>query len=158
METKYINGAFNNLSRIGDDNCTMDQRNVQNISSSTYQTDNYYPFCPMTEAITFATNQPNVFYKGGHQIGFNGCNIDDNSTLKYSKLSKPPCKLSLEERPYLTVPYLGRGKVDPTIERNIKLGDHELNKKSLNPTSEINISEKIKLSITRKYSNFNRKS
>lgn len=138
----FVNSAFYNLSRIGNDNCNLDQRNIQNINSSTYQTENYYPFCPMTKAIDFATNQPNVFYKGTHQVGFNGCNIDDNSKLKYSNMTKPACKINLIERPYLTIPYLGRGNVDPVLERQIKTGDRELNKKSLNPSSEVNLSEK----------------
>ena len=86
--------------------------------------------------------QPNVNYTGSHQVGINGCNIAENSELRYTKVTKPACKISLQERPYLTVPYLGRGKVDPVLERQIRIGDKELNKKSLNPTTEANLSEK----------------
>ena len=75
-------------------------------------TENYYPFCPMNKAIEFATNQPNVNYTGSHQVGINGCNVDTNSELKYTKISKPACKISLLQRPYLTVPYLGKGIFD----------------------------------------------
>ncbi len=135
--------TFDNLSRIGNDNCSVTQRNIQNIQSVNYQTENYYPFCPMTKAIDFATTQPSIFYKGTHEVGFNGCNIDDNSNLKYPKITKPACKINLIERPYLTVPYLGKGKVDPDLERKIKIGDHEINKKTANPSSEINFSEKM---------------
>tara|TARA_Y100000591_G_scaffold303527_1_gene299481 strand:- start:39 stop:611 length:573 start_codon:yes stop_codon:yes gene_type:complete len=134
--------TFDNLSRIGNDTCSLDQRNIQNFHSSNYQVENYAPFCPMTNAIDFATKQPNINYKGSYQVGINGCNIDENSELKYTKVTKPACKISLQERPYLTVPYLGRGKVDPVLERQIRIGDRELNKKSLNPTSEINLSDK----------------
>ena len=135
--------TFDNLSRIGNDQCSLTQKNIQNVQAINYQTENYYPFCPMTKAINFATNQPSIFYKGTHEVGFNGCNIDDNSNLKYPKISKPACKINLIERPYLTVPYLGRGKVDPVLERQIRIGDKELNKKSLNPTSELNLSDKL---------------
>ena len=135
--------TFDNLSRIGNDKCSLTQKNIQNVQAVNYQTENYYPFCPMTKAIDFATNQPSVFYKGTHEVGFNGCNIDDNSKLKYPNISKPACKINLLERPYLTVPYLGRGKVDPTLERQIKIGDHQINKKSDNPSTEVNFSEKI---------------
>ena len=134
--------TFDNLTRIGNDKCSLDQRNVQNFHASNYTVENYYPFCPMSKAIDFATNQPSVFYKGSNQVGINGCNIDENSQLKYTKVTKPACKISLLQRPYLTIPYLGRGKVDPVLERQIKAGDCELNKKSLNPSSEINLSEK----------------
>ena len=134
--------TFDNLSRIGNDSCSLDQRNIQNYAASNYQVENFSPFCPMTNAIDFATKQPNVNYTGSHQVGINGCNISENSELRYTKVTKPACKISLQERPYLTVPYLGRGKVDPVLERQIRIGDKELNKKSLNPTTEANLSEK----------------
>jgi len=134
--------TFDNLSRIGNDSCSLDQRNIQNYAASNYQVENFTPFCPMTNAIDFATKQPNVNYTGSHQVGINGCNITENSELRYTKVTKPACKISLQERPYLTVPYLGRGKVDPVLERQIRIGDKELNKKSLNPTTEANLSEK----------------
>ena len=134
--------TFDNLSRIGNDSCSLDQRNIQNYAASNYQVENFSPFCPMTNAIDFATKQPNVNYTGSHQVGINGCNITENSELRYTKVTKPACKISLQERPYLTVPYLGRGKVDPVLERQIRIGDKELNKKSLNPTTEANLSEK----------------
>ena len=57
-------------------------------------------------------------------------------------LSKPKCKIILIQRPFSTVPYLGRGKADPVLERQIRVGDKELNKKSLNPTSEVNLADK----------------
>jgi len=134
--------TFDNLSRIGNDSCSLDQRNIQNYAASNYQVENFSPFCPMTNAIDFATKQPNINYTGSHQVGINGCNITENSELRYTKVTKPACKISLQERPYLTVPYLGRGKVDPVLERQIRIGDKELNKKSLNPTTEANLSEK----------------
>jgi len=134
--------TFDNLSRIGNDSCSLDQRNIQNYAASNYQVENFSPFCPMTNAIDFAIKQPNVNYTGSHQVGINGCNITENSELRYTKVTKPACKISLQERPYLTVPYLGRGKVDPVLERQIRIGDKELNKKSLNPTTEANLSEK----------------
>ena len=134
--------TFDNLSRIGNDSCSLDQRNIQNYHASNYQVENFAPFCPMTNAIDLATKQPNMNFTGSHQVGINGCNIAENSELRYTKVSKPACKITLQERPYLTVPYLGRGKVDPVLERQIRMGDKELNKKSLNPTSEVNLSDK----------------
>ena len=134
--------TFDNLTRIGNDNCSLDQRNIQNAHSSNYMTENFYPACPMSSAIDFATNQPNVFYKGSHQMGINGCNVAENSELKYTKITKPACKISLEQRPFLTVPYLGRGIVDPVLERQIKTGDTELNRKSINPSSEVSHTER----------------
>lgn len=127
---------FLNNTRIDNDNCSIDQRNIQNMNSSNYMLENYYPSCPMSNAIKFATNQPNVFYSGSHQLGINGCNVNTNSELKLTNLSKPKCKINLLERPFLTVPYLGRGSCNVELESQILQGDLLINKKSVNPSSE----------------------
>lgn len=134
--------TFDNLSRIGNDSCNLDQRDIQNNNFSNHLVQNFFPDCPMSNAIEFATRQPNINFTGSQQVGINGCNIDDNSALRITKVSRPACRISLQTRPYLTVPYLGRGKVDPDLERQIRMGNCELNKKSLNPTSEISFSDK----------------
>ena len=128
---------FNNMTHINEDTCALSQRNVQNTQSSNYMVENYYPACPMSKAINFATQQPNVFYNGSHQVGIAGCNIDANSELKLSKISKPPCRINLLERPFLTVPYLGRGPFNCALESELQQGDVVINKKSVNPSSEV---------------------
>lgn len=127
---------FNQTTRIGNDSCDQTQRNIQNGLSSTYNLNNYFPDCPMDNYISFATSQPAVMYKGSNQVGINGCNIDENSDLKLSELSKVKGKITLTQRPYLTVPYLGRGKSDITLETQIQQGDIANNRKSINPLSE----------------------
>lgn len=129
--------TFDSMSRIGNDNATLDQRNIQNNASLSHTLENYYPNCPMTKAMDFALTQPNVFYNGSHEGGINGCNIDTNNNLKYTVMSKPACKLTLEQRPFITVPYLGRGDCDPELELKIKTGQNLLNKKTVNNTTEM---------------------
>lgn len=130
--------TFNQMSRIGNDYTDMSQINVQNINAANYQLDNFNASCPMTKAIAFATSQPNVNYTGSHQVGIGGCNIDQSSELEMSLLSRPSTKISLNQRPYLTVPYLGRGESNVALEtRLLQGGDIANNKKSANPTSEI---------------------
>jgi hypothetical protein len=91
----------------------------------------------MSRPIEFATSQPNVFFKGGNQVGAGGCNIDENSDLLIGTINThPKCKISLLERPFKTVPYLGRGQSNPVLESNIQQGDVANNKKSINPTTE----------------------
>ena len=130
------NYTFFNNSRIENDNCSIDQRNVQNMNSSNYMLENYYPSCPMNKAIKFATNQPNVFYMGGHG-GVGGCTINDESELKIGTIqTNPKCRVTLQERPFLTVPFLGRGAVDSTVESKLQQGDAISNRKSITTTSE----------------------
>ena len=128
---------FYEQSRIYDDQCGISQKNIQNSDAASYMLNNYYPSCPMSKAISFATSQPNVNYKGSHQVGINGCNIDSNSKLSITELSRKHCKLSLNQRPYLTVPFLGKGKGNPTLELKLQQGDLANNRKSANPSSEI---------------------
>tara|TARA_Y100001970_G_C14256135_1_gene875546 strand:- start:964 stop:1548 length:585 start_codon:yes stop_codon:yes gene_type:complete len=130
--------TFDNLSRIGNDNCGLSQQNIQNTASSNYMLSNFFSQdCNMTRPIDFATSQPNIFYKGGYQIGPGGCNIDTNSELKMGGVqTNPKCRISLSERPFKTIPYLGRGPANPVLESNIQQGDSVTNKKSVTNTSE----------------------
>jgi hypothetical protein len=136
MATVY-DYTFYQTSRIGDDQCDLSQRNIQNINSCNYMLDNYFPDCPMNNAMAFATSQPAIIPHGSHQVGINGCNIDDNSQLSMSKLSRPKCRLSLFQRPFATVPFLGRGESNPVLESQIQQGDLANNRKSVNPSSEV---------------------
>ena len=131
--------AFGNMSRIGDDECDLSQRNLQNVKGSSYLLTSFYADqCGMQKPIEFATNQPNVFYNGSHQVGLGGCNIDENTVLRDGNgISHPKCRITLNERPFLTVPYLGRGPSNPVLEAHLQQGDLNINKKSVYPSSEI---------------------
>jgi hypothetical protein len=128
---------FNNITRIGDDEGDMSQKNIQNSSSATYMLDNYRPSCPMSSAIDFATSQLNVNYTGSHPVGINGCNVDKNSSLLMTDLLKPKDRIMLIQRSFLTVPFLGRGRCDIITESQMQQGDFANNRKSVNPSSEI---------------------
>ena len=135
----YVNSyTFDNMSRIGCDTGDLSQRNVQNMNAANYALNNFFSTdCQMERPIQFATSQPNVFYKGGHQTGFGGCNIDTNSELSIGSLNThAKCKLSLLERPFKTVPYLGRGAVNVDFESRMLQGDMNTNKKSITQLSE----------------------
>ena len=128
---------FEQPTRLGYDQTDLSQRTLQNSEFATYLLDNFRPSCPMSNAIDFALSQPNVNFTGSHQVGIGGCNIAESSQLMINTLSKPKCRISLMERPYCTVPYLGRGKCDPMLESQIQQGDFANNKKSINPSSEV---------------------
>ena len=48
----------------------------------------------------------------------------------------PRCRVSLFQRPFATVPFLGRGSVDPILEAQIMQGELLTNKRSVNKLSE----------------------
>jgi hypothetical protein len=76
-------------------------------------------------------------YNGGYGSGSGGCNIDDSSELLIGTIqTHPKCHISLFQRPFATVPYLGRGSVNPVVESQILQGEQNVNKKSVTNLSE----------------------
>jgi hypothetical protein len=91
----------------------------------------------MKTPISLATSQPGVMYNGGYNSGAGGCNIDDNSKLLIGTIqTHPRCHIDLFQRPFATVPYLGRGSVNPVIESQIQQGEQIVNKRSVTNLSE----------------------
>jgi hypothetical protein len=129
--------TFNNMSRIGNDNCGLSQKNIQNVEAGNYLLTSFYPQCPMTSAIDLALSQPTMNYSGSHQVGINGCNINANSELTIGQTqTNSKCRISLYERPFATVPYLGRGASHPMLESQLQQGDQVTNRKSITNLSE----------------------
>ena len=129
--------TFNNLSRIGDDACDLSQRNMQDVSSANYLLTNYRSHIPITRAMEFATAQPAVNFTGSNQIGTGGSIVDDNSQILFTDLTRSKCKIDLLQRPYVTVPYLGRGKSNANLESQLQQGELANNRKTINPSTEV---------------------
>ena len=132
------NYTFDNLTRIGNDVCTQDQNTIQNVNASNYLLQNYFiNDCSMKQPIALATTQPGIMYNGGSGSGAGGCNIDASSDLMIGSIqTHPRCRVSLFQRPFATVPFLGRGSVDPILEAQIMQGELLTNKRSVNKLSE----------------------
>ena len=129
---------FNNLSRIGDDSCAMSQRNVQNVEAGSYMLQNFFGAdCEMRNGLALALSQPSINFTGSHQVGVGGCNVDSNSHLLIDQgQNRPKCRISLYQRPFATVPYLGRGPCHPELESQLQQGDRQSAKKSVLQTTE----------------------
>tara|TARA_X000000368_G_scaffold418836_2_gene420270 strand:- start:414 stop:995 length:582 start_codon:yes stop_codon:yes gene_type:complete len=133
------NYTFDNLTRIGDDVCGLSERDIQNNNFGTYSTQNYFEkYCGMKQPIKFATQQPNVFYKGGYGVvGAGGCNVDSDSNLRIGSIqTNPKCRISLHERPFKTVPYLAKGRPQPVKESRLQQGVYVGDKKSCKNVTE----------------------
>ena len=100
------NYTFDNISRIGNDNCNIDQNSIQNTQAANYLLQNYFAAdCSMKNPISLATTQPGIMYNGGHNVGAGGCNIDDSSNLQIGTIqTHPRCRIDLFQRPFATVP------------------------------------------------------
>jgi hypothetical protein len=130
--------TFDNMARIGNDNCCIDQNTIQNAGYANYMLQNYFSSdCSMKKPIDLATTQPGVFYNGGHNSGAGGCNIDESSNLQIGTIqTHPKSRIDLFQRPFATVPFLGRGSVNPIMEAQIQQGESLVNKRSINNLSE----------------------
>jgi hypothetical protein len=134
----YSGYTFDNLSRIGLDQCNISQTDIQNIASCNYLTQNYFASdCSMKNVKELATTQPGIMYNGGYNSGAGGCNIDTSSMLQIGTIqTNPRCRIDLFQRPFATVPFLGRGSVNPVMESQIQQGEQIVNKRSVNTLSE----------------------
>ena len=130
--------TFSNMSRIGSDVCTQDQITIQNINQSNYLLQNYFANdCTMKNPIRLATSQPGVNYNGPSSVGSGGCVVDDSSKLLIGSIqTHPRCKIDLFQRPFATVPFLGRGSVDPILEAQIQQGEMITNRRSVTKLTE----------------------
>ena len=130
--------TFDNMSRLGNDSCCIDQTSIQNVASCNYMTQNFFAAdCSMKNAKALATTQPGIMYNGGYNSGAGGCNIDNSSELLIGTIqTHPRCHIDLFQRPFATVPYLGRGAVNPVMESQIQQGEQIVNKRSVNNLSE----------------------
>jgi len=130
--------TFNNMGRIGLDQCCQSQEDIQNVAACNYSTQNFFASdCTMKKPIDLATSQPGIMYNGGYNVGAGGCNIMESSKLQIGTIqTHPRCHIDLFQRPFATVPYLGRGSVNPVTESQIQQGEQIVNKRSVNNLSE----------------------
>lgn len=124
--------TFYNVDRIDDDSTCKTQGNLQNMNYANYVTTNYFREYPSTAQLDFATSQPIIVPNstfGGSGVG--GGNVDVDSILHLkTEEERNLGKLQLNKRPFLTIPYLGRGSADPTLELRLLEGQHESQQKS----------------------------
>jgi hypothetical protein len=132
--------TFNGMSRINNDSCCLDQNSIQNSQACTYTLQNYFAQdCTMKSTKALAVSQPCVNYSGGLGLAAGGCNVDDSSKLLIGGIqTHPKSRIDLFGRTFATVPYLGRGAVDPTLESQIRQGESITSKRSIAQLSEKN--------------------
>jgi len=126
---------YYNLTRNGDNIEINKEKDLQKARFSDYiRTNHYANKSGMKDVINLATGSPNVFYSGP-----NGDlnTVDDESKLFIGTTqTNMKCKLNLQQRQYLTVPYLGRGVSKPLLESKLQQGTGLEPKKSCKTITE----------------------
>jgi hypothetical protein len=130
--------TFNTMGRIGNDNCSQDINSIENAQACSYLLQNYFTSdCNMSKAKQLAVTQPGINYSGSMGSDMCGSNIDDSSRLLIGSIqTNPKARIDLFQRPFATVPYLGRGAVDPILEAQIQQGEAVTNKRTVTRLTE----------------------
>jgi|UniRef100_A0A6C0IMI0 hypothetical protein len=123
---------FHNTSRIGSDMTDQTQRNVHNTRFANHTLSNYFSKDTSDQHVNFAVQQPTMNFNGvSHGSGLTGSIVDHESKLRIKDVNVTPAeKVQLFTRPFATVPYLGRGSVDPQVESQLMQGEFVTDKKS----------------------------
>jgi len=125
---------FNNMGGLGYDVTDQTQRNAQNVKFGNYMVSNYYRESVTDDQIQFVSSQPAMMLNADNGIA--GSVIDSYSRLLMGGEERPLDKLNLMSRPFITVPYLGRGSCDPTLESQLQQGEVVSDRKSVATLSE----------------------
>jgi hypothetical protein len=139
MSSSTTDFMFNNLGGIRADIVDQSERNMQNTRLSNYMLSNFSADAlPANFALNFATSQPTMVMTGlSKGSGLDGNIVDIDSLLTVSKeQARALEKLELQQRPFLTVPYLGRGSCDPVLESQLQQGELVHDKKSVSTIME----------------------
>ena len=135
--------SFNQLGRIGYDVTDNTERNLQNSKFSNYSLANHFSETNTGEYINFATNQKTVNFNGNaNGKGLNGHLVDYDSLLTIKTQNERSLEtLNLNQRTFLTIPYLGKGSVDPTLESKLQCGETSTERKSVSTVMNKNFDD-----------------
>jgi len=134
---------FNNTDRIGSDKNDQTQNNVHNTRYANHSLASFFSENTSSQHVNFAVQQPTMTFSGiSHGNGLNGNVIDDESNLVIKTAqTKPFEKLQLFQRPFASVPYLGRGSCDPALEAQLQHGEVVAGKKSVSTIMDKSFSQ-----------------
>ena len=130
--------TFNNSARIGADSTDQSQRNGANTHYANYMLTDHFSSTLSDHHVQFAMQQPTMNFNGlANGNGIHNAAVDKESVLKLKPTEDRPLeKLQLFSRPFVTVPYLGRGSCDPALESQLQQGEPVTEKKSVSTIME----------------------
>ena len=134
---------FNNTDRIGSDNSDQTQNNLHNTRYANHSLASFFSENTTSQHVNFAVQQPTMMFSGtSHGNGLSGSVVDHESSLLIkSEQTIPFEKLQLFQRPFASVPYLGRGSCDPALESQLQHGEVVAGKKSVSTIMDKSFSQ-----------------
>ena len=130
---------LHHTSRAHDDTCYQELRTMQSMGVGDYQVSNHYDCDTMIkDTINTATENHAMHFKNGYDVAGNV--VDDSTKLRIGATRKfPKCPNQLFTRPFLTIPYMGRGAGNMDLETQINPGNMTRVKRSVNTLSGVTI-------------------
>ena len=126
---------------IHDDECNQDFDTIMSIAPGAYNLANFHscrPGAPAARSVQLSQPTMNITMGAGN-IGERGALVDNDSLAKFSELTNLNTINTLDERPYLTVPYMGRGIGDSNVEPVIRSGEDTFQQKPCNALAGVTI-------------------
>jgi len=123
-----------------DDKCFVDIDTRQSIGPGNYGVTNLYDCeCLIPNTVKNATDNVFMTFKNGYGTE-NSCVVDDGSKLRIGLHKKyPKCNQQLFERPYKTVPYMGKGILRVDEDTQLKFAEPTSIKRSSNTLSAVTL-------------------
>lgn len=139
---EYCSKKFNiqGLTRLREDGCYKKIRQLHSQKPGSYKTRNYYDCeCEAPHTKELSLQQPALNYRDGYGWTSNkGCNVDNDSKLRNANnLTNPRLVQQLFQRPYSTVPYMGRGEGNTCVESNLRSSEDTYQNRQCNTLSGI---------------------
>jgi hypothetical protein len=108
----------NQFTRVHDDRCGIDSSYRQSVGPGFWALTNLVPD-PLS-TVPQALDNPTVIAKEGY--GLLAKNIDTDSILRNHAVQENSqrCPIHPQSRPFLTVPYMGRGRGEPVLEARLQ--------------------------------------
>ena len=127
--------TFNSMASLKADIPDQTQQNVQNTRFGNYSVANYLSQYGSTSQVQFASEIPGFVVSDGFSVSPSVIDIESKLFNKIES-ERSNEKVQLFERPFRTVPYLGRGGGDPTLEAQLQQGQNIRELKSVATVSE----------------------
>ncbi len=108
---------INSFTRMRDDGCEVLQQYQDSTGPGNYFVTNLVPAQDKAQA----TELPNPTLLGKEGFGYNNKEIDVDSKLRTNPTQEGRlrCPLHVQSRPFATVPYMGRGKLNSDVESGL---------------------------------------
>jgi hypothetical protein len=136
--------GIQNRARLREDGCYIDTRYKQSERPGLYQITNFHDCdCEAPHTKQVSLEQPIILHRDGHGwTSIKGCNVDNDSDLRNARnLTNPRLIQQLYQRPYLSVPYMGRGVGDVCQETYLRPGEATYQSRPCNNLAGIHIEQ-----------------